>query len=48
MGSSSRRSPFFFALLSEGVGDLVIDERLASIACKGKQWLAEKLHDAVS
>jgi hypothetical protein len=47
MGSLSGRSPFFLALGLAGVGDVVIEERLASVACKGKQRLAEKPHDAV-
>jgi hypothetical protein len=45
MGSLSGRSPFFLALGLAGVADVVIDERLASAACKGKQRSAEKLHD---
>jgi hypothetical protein len=47
MGSLSGRSPFFLALGLAGVADVVIDERLAPVACKGKQRSAEKLHGAV-
>jgi hypothetical protein len=48
MGSLSGRSPVFLALGLGGVEDVVMDKRLASVNCKGKQWLAERLHDAVS